>query len=416
MLAFYRQLFIGLPREVWFLSAVTFVYRSGTMVLPFLTLYLTTQRGFSAREAGGVLSLYGVGAIVGSSLGGMLSDRFGPLRTQFLGLVLTAGSILLLSAMQAPASIVAVVILMSIFAGSLHPSNAAALAAVSPPSLHVRVFGLRRLSMNLGMSIGPAVGGLLVTYSYQWLFFIEASVCLTAAVLLHVLFRHPQHLNSKERNPTADQPIPSPSPYRDSAFLVLVVLTTLLVTVLCQLFGAYPLTLTEIYGLPEYAIGLVFTLNTLVIVVFQMPIVQAVERFDVLRVIGVGSFLLCLGFSLLSISSSPLLIGLTVLVWTLGEMLTTPLLEGFVATRSRGAHQGQYMGLFSASFSMAFVLAPAGGTWLYEEYGYRALWWTCGMLGAALWVAFSLLSQAVKKQRRVPTAQLVPASSEILDA
>lgn len=228
MLAFYRQLFTGLPRDVWFLSAVTFVYRSGTMVLPFLTLYLTTQRGFSAREAGGVLSLYGVGSIGGSYLGGILSDRLGPLRTQFLGLILTAGSLVLLSAMQATAPIVTVVILMSIFAGSLHPSNAAALAAVSPPSLQVRVFGLRRLSMNLGMSIGPAVGGLLVAYSYQWLFFVEASVCLAAAVLLHILFRHPLHLGARERNPTRSETPPSRSPYRDSIFLVLVVLVTLL--------------------------------------------------------------------------------------------------------------------------------------------------------------------------------------------
>jgi MFS family permease len=416
MLAFYRQLFTGLPREVWFLSTVTFVYRSGTMVLPFLTLYLKTQRGFSAREAGGVLSLYGVGSIGGSYLGGVLSDRLGPLRTQFLGLILTAGSLVLLSAMQATTTIVAVVILMSIFAGSLYPSNAAALAAVSPPSLHVRVFGLRRLSMNLGMSIGPTVGGLLVTYSYQWLFFVEASVCVTAAVLLYVLFRHPLHLDSKERSLTESDTARFPSPYRDSVFLVLIVLTTLLVTVLCQLFGAYPLTLTEIYGLPEYAIGLVFTLNTLVIVVFQMPIVRAVEHFDVLRVVGVGSFLLCLGFSLLSFASSPLLIGMTVLVWTLGEMLTTPMLEGFVATRSRGAQQGQYMGLFSSSFSMAFVLAPVGGTWLYEEYGYRTLWWTCGMLGVVLWSAFSLLSLVVRKQRLVLAEQLPPVSSRILDS
>src|SRR5262249_33247902 len=105
MLVFYRQLFTGLPRDVWLLSAVTFVYRSGTMVLPFLALYLTTQRGFSAREAGGVLSLYGVGSIGGSYLGGVLSDRLGPLRTQFLGLISTAASLVLLSAMQEPAPI-----------------------------------------------------------------------------------------------------------------------------------------------------------------------------------------------------------------------------------------------------------------------------------------------------------------------
>jgi MFS family permease len=414
MLAFYRQLFVGLPRDVWLLSVVTFVYRSGTMVLPFLTLYLTTRQGFSAKEAGGVLSLYGVGSIGGSYLGGVFSDRLGPLRAQFLGLSLTAGSLVLLSVMHSPATIVTVVLVMSVFAGSLHPTNAAALAALSPPSLHVRAFSLRRLSMNLGMSIGPAVGGLLVTYSYRWLFWVEASVCLTAAALLHMLFRHSLRITPKEGSPTESVSASTQSPYHDKVFLVLIGLVTVLVTVLCQLFGAYPLTLTEIYGLPAYAIGLVFTLNTLVIVVFQMPIVHAVERFDTLRVVGVGAFLLCLGFALLSFTSSPLLIGATVLVWTLGEMLTTPLLEGFVATRSRGAHQGQYMGLFSVAFAMAFVLAPIGGTWIYEVYGYRTLWWTCGVLGVVLWSAFSLLSVAVRKQRLL-AGQRLPVSPQMLD-
>ena len=414
MLAFYRQLFVGLPRDVWLLSVVTFVYRSGTMVLPFLTLYLTTRRGFSAQEAGGVLSLYGVGSLGGSYLGGVLSDRLGPLYTQCLGLSLTAGTLVLLSVMQSPAAIVTVVLIMSIVAGSLYSSNAAALAALSPPSLHVRAFSLRRLSMNLGMSIGPAVGGFLVTYSYRWLFWVEASLCLTAAALLQMLFRHPLRVAPKEGSPTGSVRALSRSPYRDRVFLVLIVLVTVLVTVLCQLFGAYPLTLTEIYGLPAYAIGLVFTLNTLVIVVFQMPIVHAVERSDALQVVGVGAFLLCIGFALLSFTSSPLLIGVTVLVWTLGEMLTTPLLEGFVATRSRGAHQGQYLGLFSAAFSMAFVLGPISGTWIYEVYGYRALWWTCGVLGVVLWSAFSLLSVAVKKQRLL-AGPCLPLSSQMLD-
>jgi MFS family permease len=410
MLTFYRQLFVGLPRDVWLLSLVTFVYRSGTMVLPFLTLYLTTRQGFAAQEAGGVLSLYGVGSIGGSYLGGVLSDGLGPLRTQFWRLMLTAGSLVLLSAMQSPAAIVAPVLGMSIFAGTQHPANAAALAAASPPNLQVRAFTLRRLSMNLGMSIGPAVGGVLAAYSYLWLFWVEASVCLIAAALLQAFFRHPLRGAAKEESLRENISASARSPYRDNVFLVLLVLVTLFVTVLCQLFGAYPLTLTEVYGLPAYAIGLVFTLNTLVIVVFQMPIAHAVERFDSLQVVGVGAFLLCLGFALLSCTSSPLLIGGTVLVWTLGEMLTTPLLEGFVAARSRGAHQGQYMGLFSTAFSIAFVLAPLGGTWIYDVYGYRAVWWTCGGLGVLLWGAFSLLSLEVRNQRLVFNAELPPPS------
>jgi MFS family permease len=187
------------------------------------------------------------------------------------------------------------------------------------------------------------------------------------------------------------------------------VLTSLLVIVLFQLFGAYPLTLAEVHRFPSYTIGFVFTLNTLVIVVCQMPVLHVVERFDTLRVIGVGAFLLCAGFALLPWGTTPVALAVTVLVWTCGEMLTTPLLESFVARRSPVENRGQYMGMFSAAFSVAFVLAPVGGTWVYGQYGYLTLWGLCGALGVILLAAFFLLSVTVRK--RHTTGAPVPSTA-----
>jgi MFS family permease len=373
----YSQLFVGLPREIWLLCLVTFIQRSGTMVLPFLTLYLTQRQGFSVQEAGAVLSLYGVGSIVGSYVGGWLSDRIGSIIAQLVSLLLATVALIGLSAAYSPAAIVVVVLLWSIVSESMRPANGAALAELSPPHLHVRAFGVRRLSMNLGMSIGPALGGFLVTLSYRWLFVIEAGVGLLAAGLLWGLL-----LPTSRQVPSAHQPNPSTTevnasrqtPWRDGVFLAILVLTSLLVIVLFQLFGAYPLMLADVHHFPSYTIGFVFTLNTLVIVVCQMPVLHAVERFDTLRVIGIGAFLLCMGFALLPFGTTPSMLSVTVLVWTCGEMLTTPLLESFVARRSPVENRGQYMGLFSAAFSVAFVLAPVGGTWIYGHYGYLALW------------------------------------------
>lgn len=370
------------------------------MVLPFLTLYLTQQQGFTVEGAGGILSLYGIGAIVGAYLGGWLSDRIGSVIAQMVSLCLATGALAILSMVQSPLGIVVVVVLWSVSAESMRPANGAALAEMSPPHLHVRVFGLRRLSMNLGMSIGPAVGGFLVTWSYGWLFVIEASTGLLAAGLLWGLF------SPSMRRAVSEQPesetvtetgLLSQSPWHDGVFLVVVGLTTLLVTTLCQLFGAYPLTLTEVHHFPAYTIGLVFTINTLVIVVCQMPILHIVARFDALHVIGVGAFFLCAGFALLPLGTTTEALVATVLVWTFGEMLTTPLLESFVASRSPVETRGQYMGLFSAAFSVAFVLAPLGGTWIYGRYGYLTLWGLCGMLGIGLWAAFFALSATVRK-------------------
>jgi len=373
-------------------------------VLPFLTLYLTQRQDFSVQEAGVVLSLYGVGAIVGSYVGGWLSDRIGSILTQIVSLLFATVAVVGLGVMHSPAAIVAVVILWSIVFESTRPANGAALAELSPPHLHVRAFGVRRLSMNLGMSIGPALGGFLVTLSYHWLFVIEAGVGLLAAGLLWGLL-----LPTSRRGPSSHQSDLSTvevnasrqSPWQDGVFLAILVLTSLIVIVLFQLFGAYPLTLAEVHHFPSYTIGLVFTLNTLVIVVCQMPVLHVVERFDTLRIIGVGAFLLCTGFALLPLGTTPGSLAVTVLVWTCGEMLTTPLLESFVARRSPVENRGQYMGMFSAAFSVAFVLAPVGGTWVYGQYGYLTLWSLCGLLGVILLVAFLLLSVNVRKQQLV---------------
>ena len=131
-----------------------------------------------------------------------------------------------------------------------------------------------------------------------------------------------------------------------------------------------------------------------------MVVIRMIARFDTLQVVGVGAVLLCGGFSLLQFTSSIGLIGLTVFVWTLGEMLTTPLLEGFVAKRSPVESRGQYMGMFSAAFSGAFVLAPLGGTWLYEVSGYQTLWWTCGVIGVGLWLGFNWLNTKVRQEQQ----------------
>jgi len=403
----YSQLFTGLPREVWFLCLVTFVQRSGTMVLPFLTLYLTQRKSFSVQEAGAVLSLYGVGAIVGSYVGGWLSDRIESIPTQIVSLCLATAALVGLSLMHSPLSIIVVVVLWSIVAESMRPANGAALAEMSPPDLHVRAFGLRRLSTNLGMSIGPALGGFLVTLSYHWLFVIEAGVGLLAAGLLWGLLLPASRPVSSSHQPDPSLVAvntPRQSPWQDTVFLTILVLTSLIVIVLFQLFGAYPLTLAEVHHFPSYTIGFVFTLNTLVIVVCQMPVLHVVERFDTLRVIGIGAFLLCAGFALLPFGITPSSLAVTVLVWTCGEMLTTPLLESFVAQRSPAENRGRYMGLFSAAYSVAFVLAPVGGTWVYGHYGYLTLWGLCGVLGVMLLVAFFLLSVTVRKQQ-APSSQ-----------
>ena len=386
----YRQAFSGLPREVWYLALITLVHRSGTMVLPFFSLYITQDLGLAPRYAGAALALYGVGAIVGTYLGGRLSDEVGPLWAQTVSL-LGAGVGFLALAVARPIWPLAVAIVFSAAAAeSFRPSSAAALAQAAPDAIRFRAFALRRLAINVGMTLGPAVGGFLASHDYVWLFVCDAGTCLAAAVLLWILFRKPGvRVESEAPSGVGEE---RSSPWDDRPFVGLIFLTTILSIVFFQLFATYPLTLHEAFHLEERTIGLLFAVNTLLIVVFEMVLVHAVGRFNPIRVAAVGAFLTCAGLGALPLGSGVAFVCLTIVIWTVGEMLSHPMLEGVAASRGPSASRGAYIGLYSATYAISFVVAPPLGAWIYGSFGYQTLWYGCAVLGVVLSAGFWALA------------------------
>ena len=386
----YRQAFAGLPRGVWHLALVTLVHRSGTMVLPFLSLYVTQELGLAPRYAGVALALYGVGAAAGSYLGGRLSDRLGPTRAQTISLLAAGVGLPALVAARPMWPLAVALVAVAAAVESFRPSNAAALAEAAPEAVRFRAFALRRLAINVGMTLGPAVGGLLASHDYRWLFVCDGATCLAAAALIRILFR-------KAGARVEDEPAVSAgsrrrSPWRDGPFLVLILLVTALSIVFFQLLATFPLTLHDAYGLDEKTIGLLFAINTLLIVLFEMVLVHAVDRFNPIRVAALGALLTCTGLGMLPLGSSVAFVCLTIVIWTAGEMLSHPLLEGLAASRGPAASRGAYLGLFSATFAAAFVLAPLIGTWIYGRFGGDTLWFGCLGAGVVLTAGFWSLS------------------------
>ncbi len=387
----YREAFAGLPRGVWLLALVTVVHRSGTMVLPFLSLYVTKDLGLTPRHAGAALAFYGAGAIAGAYLGGRLSDLFGPLKAQMISLI-AAGAGFAGLAVAPPVWPLAVAIVLAAAAvESFRPSNAAALAAAAPAAVRFRAFALRRLAINVGMTLGPAAGGLLASYDYLWLFVCDGGTCLAAAALLWLLFRTSD--GRVENEATASAGHERRSPWRDRPFVVLVFLVTVLSIVFFQLLSTYPLTLHDVFGLDERTIGALFAINTLIIVIFEMVLVHAAGRFHPMRVAALGALLTCVGLGALPLGSSLAFVCCTIVVWTIGEMLSHPMLEGLAASRGPAASRGAYLGLFNATFAVSFVLGPLLGTWVYDRFGYQTLWYGCAALGIVLAAGFWALSK-----------------------
>ena len=394
VLASYRRAFSGLPKAVWILAFVAFVNRSGTMVVPFLVLYLTQARGYSATAAGRLLALYGLGAILGTYLGGWRSDRVGTRRVLLSSLWSGAGAFLLLGFLRERWAIACAAFFLSLVSEAFRPALATATAESSPPGERGRAFALNRLAVNIGMSFGPAAGGFLAQIDYLWLFIVDGATSLLAGwVLLRSFRKLPARLLPHESKPAAGH-----SPWSDGPFVALIVLMTLYGLVFFQLLGAFPLTLRDRFGLSEAWIGISLAVNTIVITCFEMLLVHSLRHREPYKIIGFGSFLMCLGFALLPFGTGRAYVIFTVLIWTLGEMLSLAIVSGVVAERAGTSNQGRFMGAFALSFAVAFVVAPLLGTWVYQRYGPQILWPACGLLGVFLWLGFSLLSRVAVRQ------------------
>lgn len=385
----YRDAFSGIPRTIWLLAGANLVNRAGGMVLPFLTLYFTTQLGFSALEAGRTLSLYGAGSIVGAMLGGWLSDRVPSLWVQRFSLLATGAGFLVLSQLRGRLAVSVAVFLLSVVTDCFRPALMTSVTRSCPPEALPRSLSLLRLANNLGFAVGPAIGGFLATRHYGLLFVCDALTCWAAA---GVLFALPLDVRVAPAAASSSEIREGRSPWVDGPFLGFLALTTLLAMVFFQIFATMPLYLKEVYHLSEQGIGTLLSLNGLSIALFEMVIVRALESRDRLRVAGVGCVLICLGFGLLPFGTTWVFAAFTCLVWTAGEMVAMPMINAAAAQRAPEARSGSYLGAYSVAFSAGWVAGPSVGMAIYSGFGGTVLWLAAGALAVPLGLGFFSLA------------------------
>ncbi len=390
----YRAAYAGLPREAWLLAVVLLVNRAGTMVIPFLTLYLTSQLGMSEAGAARMISVYGLGAIAGSYIGGRFSETFGAVRLQTVCMFLSAPGYLLIGAWDTWPPIAASLFFLSLVNETVRPANATAIAKLTTPANRTRAFALQRLALNLGFSIGPAVGGFLATIDFAWLFIVDAATSVAAGAALLFFFRM-RHVESPDG--AAPQRVERVSPLRDRTFVAFLGLSFLTMLVFFQFGSTYPLYLRDHFGLSEARIGLMFAVNTTIIVALEMLLMDVVRPWPLLRTIGWGSCLACVGFGILPFGDSMAYAVLAMVVVTIGEMLSFPLAAGFVANRSRPGTESLYLGWYVTMHSVSLVIGPAIGGALYEV-NRDAMWLSALGVAIAVVIGFEVLSARVGDQ------------------
>lgn len=375
----YIDSFSGLSKPAWMLALVMLLNRTGAMVIPFLAIYVTKELHFSKVEAGIVLSTFGIGSVIGSLLGGWLTDKIGSFRVQSLSLFLSAPIFALIPQFTTLNGIAGIILLLSIIAETFRPSNSASISLYAKPENITRAFSLNRMAINLGFSLGPAMGGLLATISYSWLFYGNAVGAFVTGIVFYGYFRfrrkNRKSLVVHETIIDADIVDDERSPYKDKLFLVFSLMCVLYSIVFSQLISVLPLFYGDAINLSQAEIGMILGYSGIFIVLTEMVIVHYLEtKLDLYANIVIGSILLGVTFFLLIFSQSTPMLYISMTFLCLSEILVLPFISTVAAVRAGKKYKGAYMGVNALSFSIALIITPYLATQILTVYGYDTLW------------------------------------------
>lgn len=392
----YFKVYQGLSTPAWMLALVMLVNRSGAMVVPFLGVYMVKHLGFSLENAGVLLSCFGIGSVVGSSLGGWLTDKFGHFKVQMFSLSGIVPLFLLLPELTTMSALAAGILALSIVSDILRPANSVSLAYYSKPENVVRSFTLNRMALNLGFSIGPALGGFLAAISYDLLFYGNAFAATLAAIIFFVYFRNKEG-NKKEKDSAADAIASYQSPYKDVPFLVFTFLSILFAVCFFQLLSTLPLYYREVYQLSEKNIGVILAYSGVVVFSLEMLIVHIAERrTTAANAIIIGIVCCGLAFASLLVTKGLWLLYVSMFILCVSEMLAMPFMATVTLQRSNTKNRGAYMGLNSLSLSAGLIFAPLLGTKIAANYGFNVLWTGTGLLMLFTAIGFYFLMKRMK--------------------
>ena len=383
----------SLPRAVWVLSIVTLINRAGTMVLPFLVLYLTKSLNLSPQQAGLVLVFYGLGALVTAPLAGKLCDLTGSLRVMKTSLLFSGAALFAFPLARGFVAVSAITIVWAIINEAFRPASMSIISEAVQTDQRKAAFSLNRLAINIGMSIGPVVGGFLAEASFLSLFIVDGVTSIIAGVVLAVTRwpakrgESPIEIKSQGDSGATRKRLSVLADRRLLWFLAVMIPVEI---TFFQTQGAMTLFVVRDLQFSESLYGLLLTINTVLIILIEVPLNMAMARWSHRRALALGALLTGAGFGALVFASSGWTIAATVFIWTFGEMIIFPSSSAFVADIAPAQQRGVYSGLYVMSFSVAFLIGPWIGIAVLERFGATVLWsgtFVCGLISAAMILA-----------------------------
>jgi predicted MFS family arabinose efflux permease len=386
MIKKYLNNFKGFSKEIWILTLITFINRAGTMVIPFLSKYMKENLEFTYSQIGWVMVYFGVGSIIGTWLSGKLSDKIGFYKVMVFSLFTSGIVFIFLQYASTFEELCIGILILTSVADMFRPAMLVCLKTFTKKENRARAFALTRAAVNLGFLFGPVLGGLIIMQlGYSYIFYVDGATCILA-IIVFVSFVKEKKIAFKLKKD--DLNFKKISIRKDHPFMLHLLICMITGILFFQIFTTLPLYHKEQFNMSEFDSGLLLSLNGLLILLFELPIVNYVikNNIDNHKVISIGLLLMSTSFLLLLFPWQEMLIPMMILM-TFGVMLTFPFANSFAMNRSYEYQEGKYMAAFTMSYSLAHILGAKSGMEIIQNEGYKCNW----MFMAALGLIGSLL-------------------------
>lgn len=415
----FRKIYHEFPRLFWIVVVVRFVDGiGGTLLFPFFALYITQKFGVGMTQAGILLGMSSLFGLIGSMVGGALTDKFGRKQLILFGLVFSAISTLGFGLVNDFNILYPLVIVVGLLSSVSHPAHEAMIADILPENKRQEGFGILRVVGNLSWIIGPTIGGFLANINFFYLFVIDSIIsCIVAVIIYRAI---PETKPEPRAHEKSESFLRTVLGYRfvlrDTAFVSFIIANILMLIVYQQMYGSLSVYLRDNHGINPQGYGFLMTSSAITVVLFQFWLTRTIKYRPPFLLMAFGTIFYMIGFFLFGIFTTYILFALNVVIITIGEMIVVPTSQALIAGFAPEAMRGRYMAVAGLSWAIPSTVGPGAAGYILDNYNPDLLWYIGGALcGLSVIAYYALHLRLGAKPEFTPASEEGPSLAATTD-